>query len=62
MRSISTGEGFVSADRDPSSGAIALRSITPPSPTRGEGRKKHFNVLERHTSMDIKVRDSMKKA
>jgi hypothetical protein len=31
-----TGEGFVSADRDPSSGALCA----PPSPTRGEGKKK----------------------
>src|SRR5206468_10465679 len=33
--SFETGEGSVSADRDPSSGALCA----PPSPTRGEGRK-----------------------
>src|SRR5438552_6337858 len=31
-----TGEGSVSADRDPSSGALRA----PPSPTRGEGREE----------------------
>src|ERR1700750_3383845 len=40
---IEPGEGLLSADRDPSSGALrsasALQSA-PPSPTRGEGKKE----------------------
>jgi hypothetical protein len=34
-----TGEGSVSADRDPSSGALRA----PPSPTRGEGKEGQRN-------------------
>ena len=30
-------EGSLSAEANPSPGSISLRSISPPSPTRGEG-------------------------
>jgi len=35
-------EGSVSAETDPSSGYISLRSISPPSPTRGEGKEDTY--------------------
>src|SRR5579872_124260 len=31
-------EGFLSLEKNPSPGSISLRSISPPSPARGEGR------------------------
>ena len=40
LREAKTGEGFFPADRDPSSGALRA----PPSPTRGEGKKRLLRV------------------
>jgi hypothetical protein len=37
-------EGSVAAERDPSPGFISLRSISPPSPTRGEGTKAQQKI------------------
>src|ERR1700737_5631378 len=36
LREAKPGERSLSADADPSSGSISPRSISPPSPTRGE--------------------------
>ena len=56
VSSFETGEGSVSADRDPSS-AFALAKA--PSPTRGEGRSERLAVIPNgQHHMDIKVRDS----
>ncbi|MEH2558762.1 alkylphosphonate utilization operon protein PhnA [Bradyrhizobium algeriense] len=56
VSSFETGEGSVSADRDPSS-AFALAKA--PSPTRGEGKKRApRDHSKRKHHMDIKVRDS----